>query len=113
MTQSVTCFGDNKSYKNKHLQVKISFSLLSLTDKLDFILSDLLLEAPEFPQSKPGRDDEQEEGGGHDTNVAARVEQSSSEGEGDGPGDRPTQTQHGQSDHSLPVRNNATMRALN
>ena len=66
---------------------------------------DLLLEVPEFPESQRGRDEEEEEGDGHHTDVAARVEESRPQGEGDGPRDRPAEAQHGQPDHPLSVRN--------
>ena len=58
-----------------------------LTSELDFVLPNLLLEVPEFPEPQSGSHHEQQEGDGHHTDVAAGVEESRPQGEGDGTGD--------------------------
>ena len=39
------------------------------------MFSDLLFKVPQFPESEDGRDTEEEEGGGHHTDVTSGVEQ--------------------------------------
>ena len=63
----------------------IKFIFFPLTGKLDFIFPDFLLKVPQFPETQTCRDDEEKEGDGHHTDIAARVEEGRSQGEGDGP----------------------------